>query len=115
MQPPPNAPQRQLKIDIDKDMKPTYANTVIISHTQFEVVLDFIQILPSDPRARVLERIIMTPTHAKMFLQAMAENVARYEARFGVIPMPPRPNTLADQLFSTVANPPAPEGDGGNE
>ncbi len=108
--PPPN--QRQLKLEVDKDLKPTYSNTVIISHTQYEVVLDFIQILPSDPRARVLERVVMTPAHAKMFLQALNENMTRYEARFGAINLPSRPPSLADQLFSSVATPPdAPEGD----
>jgi hypothetical protein len=103
---PPNAQQRQLKLEADRDLKSTYSNTVVISHTQHEVVFDFVQVVPSDPRARVLDRVIMTPAHAKMFLQALAENVARYEGRFGNISVPLRPPSLADQLFSTVSTPP---------
>lgn len=101
----PNPAQRQLKLEVDKDLQPTYSNTAIISHSQYEVVLDFVQILPSDPRARVLDRVIMNPVHAKLLLMALQENIGRYEARFGVIQTPPRPPSLADQLFNTAITP----------
>lgn len=106
MENPPNRP-RQLKLEADAQLKANYSNTVVISHTQQEVVFDFVQIVPSDSRARVLDRVIMTPAHAKMFLQALAENVHGYEAKFGALSVPPRPPSLADQLFSSVSVPPA--------
>lgn len=77
----------------------TYANMVMISHTQFEVILDFIQVISHDPRARVQQRIVMTPAHAKMFLNALAENLTRYENANGEIKLPP---SLAEQLFKGI-------------
>jgi hypothetical protein len=103
---------RQLKLEVEPNLKATYSNMVVISHTQHEVVLDFVQVVPSDNRARVLDRVIMTPNHAKMLMQALAENLGRYEAKYGDIKVPNRPGSLADQLFSTVSNPPS---DGNNE
>lgn len=104
---PPN-PTRQLKVEADPALRANYANTAVISNTAQEVVFDFIQIVPSDPRARIVDRVVMTPAHAKMFLQALAENLARHEAKYGPIQVPPRPPSLADQLFSTVSPPDAP-------
>jgi len=97
------AKRRQIKLEMPKDPSATYANTVMISHTQFEVLMDFIQIIPNDSRARVQHRIAMTPVHAKMFLQALTQNVARYEANFGTIDLPQRPESLADQLFKGLS------------
>ena len=81
---------------------------VMVSHNKNEMFFDFIQIMPHDPRARVQERVVMTPTHAKLFLTALQQNVDRYEAQFGEIDVPKRPQSLADQLFSGIQ----PAGDG---
>jgi hypothetical protein len=103
--------KRRIKLEIPKDLAATYANTVMISHTPYEIVYDFIQLLPSDPKARVQHRITMTPVHAKMFLNAMQENLRRYEERHGEIKLPPKPETLADQLFKGINQPPNGEDD----
>lgn len=94
--------RRKIKLEMPKEPNATYANTVMISHTQHEVFCDFIQIIPQEQRARVQKRIVMTPAHAKMFLRAMEENLRRYEDRHGEIELPPRPESLADQLFRGV-------------
>ena len=83
----------------------------MISHNKNEIFFDFIQMIPHDARAKVQQRIVMTPIHAKMFLQALGENVKRYEDKFGEIEVPKRPPSLADQLFQGMSN----EGDEGNE
>jgi hypothetical protein len=101
MQPPQ---QRKIKLEMPTDPSGTYANTVMISHNQHEVFFDFIQMLAHDPRAKVQERIVMTPMHAKLFLNALQENIERYESNFGEISVPKRPPSLADQLFSAVQN-----------
>ena len=110
----PNLPKRQLKLELPADPSATYANTVMISHNKTEVIFDFIQILPNDPRARVQRRIVMTPMHAKMFLQALQENVNRYEGNFRPIEMPQRPESLADQLFKGVMGGDDESSQGGN-
>lgn len=103
MQPPQNNnPQRkQLRLELPKDSA-SYANTVIISNTQNELILDFVQIMPNDPRARIQHRVVMTPMHAKMFLHAFQRHMANYEAQHGEISVPQRPESLADQLFKGI-------------
>ena len=93
--PQANAP-RQLRLEAPANLTAAYANTVIISHTATEVIFDFVQIMPNDPRARILSRVIMTPMHAKLFLRAFGENVTHFEDKNGEIKLPP---SLADQLF----------------
>lgn len=111
MQPKPK--RRQLKLALPKDPSAAYANTVMISNTNNEVIFDFIQAMPNDTHARIQKRIVMTPTHAKLFLNALQENITRYEEKHGEIELPQRPQSLADQLFSSVQEPE--NGDDDNE
>jgi hypothetical protein len=97
MQPP--QPPRKLNLELPPNHSPTYANTVVISQTHSEIILDFVQIMPNDPRARILSRIIMTLPNAKLLLKALGVNLDRYEELHGEIQLPPTPPTLADQLF----------------
>lgn len=103
MQPsqPNKSNKRQIRLELPKDPSATYSNTVMISHTANEVILDFIQIMPNDNRARVQKRIIMTPTHAKMFLNALTDNMRKYEEKNGVLDVPQK-QSLADQLFGGI-------------
>jgi hypothetical protein len=99
----PQKPEtRRLNLEIPADLAATYANFAIITHSPWEVFLDFAQILPNVPKARVQTRLVLTPTNAKMLLKALQENLARYETQHGEITLPPRPQSLADQLFSTI-------------
>ena len=101
----PNQPnkgnQRQIRLELPKDPSATYSNTVMISHTNSEVIFDFIQIMPNDKRARVQERIVMTPSHAKRFLKALSENIQKFEDKHGEIVIPQK-QSLADQLFGGI-------------
>lgn len=109
----PQQPQRQLRLEIPANLNAHYSNTVIISHTQSEVVMDFVQVMPNDPRARIQSRIVMTPINAKLFLRALTDNLARFEEHHGEIIVPPQPPTLADQLFGGTRAPDeeTPDGD----
>jgi hypothetical protein len=93
---------RRLNLEVPADLAATYANFAVITHSPWEVFLDFAQILPNIPKARVQARIVVTPVNAKMLLKALEENMARYEAQYGEIVLPQRSQTLADQLFSTI-------------
>lgn len=110
MQQPPNAPQRQLRLEIPANLNALYANAAIINQTHSEIILDFLQILPNDPRARVQARVVLTPANAKSFLNALAENLQRYEQAHGEIQLPPKPTSLADQLFGSIRPSDEPEG-----
>lgn len=104
MTPPPGkpTPQRQLRLEIPSNMNATYANGAIVNHTFSEIIVDFAQILPNDPRVRVQSRVVMTPANAKAFLNALRENLDRFEQTHGEIALPPKPVSLAEQLFSGI-------------
>jgi hypothetical protein len=99
-QQPPN--KHQIRLELPRDLDGKYSNAVVISQTQFEIVMDFAQIMPNDPRARVQSRVIMTPSSAKSFLQALGRNLEMFETKYGEIELPKRPPSLADQLFGVV-------------
>jgi hypothetical protein len=108
-QPPATPPQRvQVKIEIPPNLGGTYANFALISHSPSEMILDFAQVLPQQPKARVQARVIMTPLNAKLVYRALGENIAKYEAQFGEIQEPRQGPSLAQQFFSS--RPPNPEG-----
>ena len=111
---PPPKPGTPLPIETPPDLVPIYANLARIAHAPTEFVLDFARFLPGDTRATVTARILMSPIGTKLLLQALTENVARYEATFGAINLPTGGATLADHLFRPFQgppeNPPPPEG-----
>jgi hypothetical protein len=86
------------KIIIPQGMEPAYANLARISHSPADIVIDFAHLLPGETSANVRSRVVMTPLSAKLLLRALTENIARYEAAFGEIPMPSN-NSLAESLF----------------
>jgi len=76
----------QISIELDeKTAEGTYSNLVVLNHSNTEFVLDFVNIMPGVPKAKVKSRIIMTPQHAKRLLNALADNIQRFESVNGVI------------------------------
>ncbi|KRO76135.1 MAG: hypothetical protein ABR86_02925 [Cryomorphaceae bacterium BACL23 MAG-120924-bin60] len=79
-------PENQLQIELSPEMaEGIYSNLAVINHSPSEFVLDFIQLMPGLPKARVKARVILTPQHAKRLIRAMEENVQRFEASHGAI------------------------------
>jgi len=56
-----------------------------LTHTETEFVIDFVYIQPQAPKAKVRSRIVMSPIHTKRLLEALKENVKRYEEKVGTI------------------------------
>jgi len=78
--------QQQLQIELgEKEAEGIYSNLAIITHSPAEFIIDFTRVTPGVPRARVLSRIIMTPQHMKLLMNAMKENMERYEGQFGEV------------------------------
>mgnify|MGYP002713198937 CR=1 FL=1 len=78
--------ENQINIELDEKVaEGTYANLAIINHSVSEFVVDFINIMPGTPKAKVKSRIILTPQHAKRLSKAIADNVARFEKAHGEI------------------------------
>ena len=87
---------QQLSIEINPQVtKTAYSNLAIISHSHSEFVLDFASNLPGMPKALVESRIVMTPEHAKRLLNALNDNIMKYENQFGPIQLSgnPRPGS----------------------
>ncbi|MDE6207016.1 MAG: DUF3467 domain-containing protein [Muribaculaceae bacterium] len=78
--------QQELKIEMTPEVAAGhYSNFAVISHTPGEFFMDFIMVAPNMPQAKVQTRVIMTPENAKTLLNALGENIARFEKAFGPI------------------------------
>ncbi|PST82300.1 DUF3467 domain-containing protein [Pedobacter yulinensis] len=76
----------QLNIELSEEVaEGIFSNLAIITHSNTEFVLDFIRVMPGVPKAKVKSRIILTPEHAKRLMQAMEDNIEKYEAINGRI------------------------------
>ena len=78
----------QINVEMPAELEAVYANFALITHSPSEVVVDFARILPNVPRAKVYARIILTPMNAKLLLNALKENLSKFEAQFGEIKTP---------------------------
>jgi len=82
----PKVPETALQIQIDDAVaQGLYANMALVNHSDAEFTLDFIYVQPQQPKATVRARIITSPRHMKRLIAAMADNLQKYEARFGVV------------------------------
>ncbi|WP_438962710.1 DUF3467 domain-containing protein [Nonlabens sp.] len=84
-----------INIEIDADVaEGQYSNLAIINHSVSEFVVDFVNIMPGNPKSKVKSRIILTPQHAKRLAKALADNVKKFENAHGKIKendQPPMP------------------------
>lgn len=84
-----NNNKQELKIELTPEVAGGhYANLAVISHSPNEFFLDFINVAPNMPQARVQSRIIMTPANARNLLMALRDNLQKYEQSFGQINVP---------------------------
>ena len=74
-----NEKSKNINIELDeKTAQGQYSNLVVVNHSPTEFVLDFVNIMPGSPKAKVHSRLILTPQHAKKFLRALNENISRF-------------------------------------
>jgi len=79
-------PENQLNIELTEETaEGVYSNLAMIAHSNSEFVIDFIRLMPGVPKAKVKSRIVITPEHASRLLEALRENIEKYEATFGTI------------------------------
>jgi hypothetical protein len=86
----PSGKQQPKKINIqiqvdDEIAQGAYVNLAMVNHSETEFTLDFIYVQPQQPKAKVRARIISSPKHTKRLLDALKDNVTKYEKRFGTI------------------------------
>lgn len=81
-----NKSNNQINIELSEETaEGIYANLAMIAHSSSEFVIDFIRLMPGVPKAKVKSRIVITPEHAKRLLNALEENIDKYEATFGEV------------------------------
>lgn len=72
----PADPSKEIHVEYDeKTAEGTYANSVRITSSSEEFILDFIRMVPGTKNARVKSRVIVTPQHAKRLLGALEANI----------------------------------------
>lgn len=76
----------QINIELTEEVaEGIYANLAMIAHSNSEFVIDFIRLMPGVPKAKVKSRVVITPEHAKRLLNALSDNIRKYEETFGAI------------------------------
>ncbi len=75
----------------DEELKGRYSNLLRITHTREEFILDFINVVP--PQGVVTSRIATSPGHLKRIIQALNENLEKYERAYGEITLAPEPTS----------------------
>lgn len=81
-----NNNQKQIQLDLKPEIaRGTYSNLAIITHSHSEFIIDFATMLPGQPKPEVSNRIVMTPEHTKRLLNALMDNITKYESQFGFI------------------------------
>ena len=92
-------PKKTISIDIPSDLeKGTYANQIIIGHSQKEFIIDFGLIVPPGNKLKIVSRVITNPIDAKVMAMALNENISRYEQMFGTIQVPRVKHVTQDHL-----------------
>jgi hypothetical protein len=88
----------RIQVQIDDDVaQGIYANLALVNHTETEFTIDVLYVQPQQPKAKVRTRIISSPQHTKRLVNALQDNIRRYEERFGPISL--RGPNPADQLL----------------
>ena len=91
-----NNNNKQLNIEIAPEMAGgIYSNLAVITHSQSEFIVDFVQMLPGIPKPKVASRIVMTPEHAKRLLMALHDKIAKFESENGEIKLRKQGMTIA--------------------
>jgi ssRNA-specific RNase YbeY (16S rRNA maturation enzyme) len=73
--------QKEIKIQMPPDHKPTYANSVKINVTDEEVLLQFAYLRPDQGTGVLIGDIVLSPKHAMRFQKALDETLKKHFTR----------------------------------
>ena len=84
--------KKEVKVSFPENLRGgVYSNSMVVTHTKEEFILDFMMITP--PVGSVTARVVISPGHMKRMVSALTENLKKYESKFGKLaeaPEPPR-------------------------
>jgi hypothetical protein len=79
-----NGQHQEIKVNFPPQLQGgVYANNMLVAHTKEEFIMDFMMVVP--PNGTVTSRVIISPGHMKRIINALEDNVKKYEASFGTI------------------------------
>jgi hypothetical protein len=82
----PKNEAKKVEIKVDEAVAlGQYASLAAIRHSREEFLFDFAFLFPDGPFGKLVSRIIVSPAHAKRFLEALQANIKRYEDAYGTI------------------------------
>ena len=75
---------QEIKVSFPEKLRGgAYANSMVVSHTQEEFIMDFLMVAP--PTGAVTGRVIVSPGHMKRILRALQDNLAKHEQKYGFV------------------------------
>jgi len=92
-----NQPQQEIKI-ADNIPGAEYTNIMQVNHTQEEFTMIFANVAGAS--GKVVSKVITSPGHMKRIVDALAENIKKYEEQFGTIKTASAPEAQKEIGFS---------------
>ncbi|MGB9499028.1 MAG: DUF3467 domain-containing protein [Dissulfuribacterales bacterium] len=75
---------KQIQVKTADEMsRGRYSNSMFIAHGPEEFIIDWL--LNSPTGAHLVSRIIVAPGHVRRIINALSENLKKYEEKFGAI------------------------------
>lgn len=95
--------ENQINIELSTEVaRGHYANLAMVAHSQTEFVVDFIQLMPGVEKGEVRSRIILAPEHARRLLNALSDNIEKFEKQYGKIKSQPEAPSFPVNFGGTI-------------
>ena len=76
--------EQKLKLTLRRSCS-RYLFQLSITHSNVEFIVDFVSVMPGIPKGEVRSRIILNPQNAKRLLNALSDNIQKFEEKNGKI------------------------------
>ncbi len=82
----PPAEPRQIQIITGDEMaRGRYSNNMAVSHSPEEFIIEWLLNSPSG--THLVSRVIVSPGHMKRIIDALSDNMRKYESKYGPVPV----------------------------
>ncbi len=80
---PPGTPRQIQIITGDEMARGRYSNNMALSHSPEEFIIEWLLNSPSG--THLVSRVIVSPGHMRRIIDALSDNMRKYEAKFGPV------------------------------
>lgn len=82
----PPGETRQIQIITGDEMaRGRYSNNMAVSHSPEEFIIEWLLNSPSG--THLVSRVIVSPGHMKRIIDALSDNLRKYESKYGAVPV----------------------------